>query len=117
MSNQLYEKVEEICKKIDLYAEKDISVKNQVKTKLYITKIKKLISMIEFSEANSYVRTMTTSENTYGSKELDEIEKNINNKEDNIKVINIYNGNSKNKNLIVKNKMKIWDKIKNIFKF
>ena len=52
MENELYEKVEEICQRIDSYTEKEITVKNQVKTDTYITKIKKLINMIQIAESN-----------------------------------------------------------------
>lgn len=62
MENELYEKVEEICQRIDSYTEKDTSVKNQVKTEIYTAKIKKLISMIEIEESNPYIEITNTEE-------------------------------------------------------
>lgn len=53
MEDKLYEKVDNICQRINSYAEKDISVKNKVKTEIYIDKIKKLINMIETAEGNA----------------------------------------------------------------
>ncbi len=50
MSNEVYEKVEIICQKIDAFTKKDFSVKNKIKTEVYTTKIKKLINMIEKAE-------------------------------------------------------------------
>lgn len=55
MSNKLYEKIETLCQRINLYTEKDTSVKNEVKTTLYITKINKLINMIETVENDTYI--------------------------------------------------------------
>ena len=53
MSNEIYEKVEKICQKIDAYTEKDFSVKNEIKTEVYTTKIKKLINMIEKADCST----------------------------------------------------------------
>lgn len=54
MNSQIYEKVNKICERIDSYTEKDYSIKNEVKTTSYITKIKKLINMIENAENSTY---------------------------------------------------------------
>lgn len=62
MANQLYEKVEELCQRIDSYTEKDISVKNQVKTTIYVEKINELINMIEIEESNPYIEISNTEE-------------------------------------------------------
>lgn len=55
MSNRFYNKIENLCQRIELYAQKDISVKNEVKTTSYITKINKLINMIENAEKDTYI--------------------------------------------------------------
>lgn len=47
MSSELYEKIEKLCQKVDAFTEKDFSVKNEIKTKSYSTKIRALIEMIE----------------------------------------------------------------------
>ncbi len=52
MANEIYVKIEELCKRINSYSEKDISVKNQVKTNIYIEKVSKLINMIEIAMNN-----------------------------------------------------------------
>lgn len=62
MSNELYEKVEKLCQKIDAYAEKDLSVKNEVKIKSYNTKIKTLINMIEKAETTAQSIRIDTEE-------------------------------------------------------
>ena len=62
MANKLYEKVEEICQRIDLYTEKEISVKNEVKSTIYTAKIKELISMIEIAENNPNIPTTSPKE-------------------------------------------------------
>ena len=62
MSNEIYEKVEKICKKIDAFTEKGFSVKNEVKTKSYSAKIKSLISMIEKAEATAQSTAIETEE-------------------------------------------------------
>lgn len=62
MINELYEKVEKLCQKIDAYAEKDLSVKNEVKIKSYNTKIKTLINMIEKAETTAQSIRIDTEE-------------------------------------------------------
>ncbi len=64
MSNEIYEKVEKLCQKIDAFAEKDFSVKNEIKTEAYIAKIKKLINMIEKAEATAQPGILETEDET-----------------------------------------------------
>ena len=64
MSNEIYEKVEKICQKIDAYTENDFSVKNEIKTEVYTTKIKKLINMIEKAETTAQPAIFDTEEKT-----------------------------------------------------
>lgn len=164
MSDKLYEKIEKLCQRIDLYANKDISVKNQVKTKLYIAKLEKLINMIENVENDTYIpkeiinikdriSNIYTEEDKYNPynenfyykdklEQLDgdidkliqelkaedeigyrnayiikEIENHIKDKKESVKVVNISNRNKKNHNLMIKDKVSFWDRIKSIFRF
>lgn len=72
MSNSLYEEVDKMCQRVDSYAEKDISVKNEVKTTLYITKIKKLIDMMENAENNAYTSIINTEEKPESNNKLED---------------------------------------------
>lgn len=164
MKSSVEEKIEDLCQRIDLYANKDISVKNTVKTTLYVTKIKKLISMIESLENDTYTpkeiinvkdRIIDDSEkenkydpystNFYYKDKLEqldgdisrlieelkaedevgyrnayiisEIEKAIKDKKESVKGVNISNHGKKNENLVLKDEMSFWEKIKSIFGF
>lgn len=88
MSNEIYEKVEKICKKIDSYTEKDFSVKNKVKIESYSTKIKKLINMIEKAETTAQSIKMDTEQKENGNQNDNTI--------DNTILEEKYNPNSEN---------------------
>lgn len=53
MNGRLDEKIERVCQRVDSYVKKDASVKNEVKTKVYIEKIKGLINMIEDAKVSA----------------------------------------------------------------
>ena len=50
---EVYERVENLCKKIEAYTTKVSSIKNEVKTEAYIKKVKRLVEMISSSEENT----------------------------------------------------------------
>ena len=50
---EVYERVENLCKKIEAYTTKVSSIKNEVKTEAYIKKVKRLVEMISSSEKNT----------------------------------------------------------------
>lgn len=64
---EIYERVEVLCKKIEAYTTKVSSIKNEVKTDVYIKKVKRLVEMISSSE-----------ENTDYDEQMDEKQENIN---------------------------------------
>ncbi len=146
MTNELLEKVEELCQRIDSYTEKEISVKNQVKTDTYVTRIKKLISMIENAENDPNIPKVNNEEEAnrtihilkedkynpyskdfYYRERLDKLDGNIDKlieelkAEDEVGYRNAYIIKEIERNIDIangniKNKVSLWEKLKSIFK-
>lgn len=86
---EVYERVENLCKKIEAYSTKVSSIKNEVKTVAYTKKVKKLVEMISFLEKNTdYAETIDEK-----TENINEIFKSVSDEE--IKA-SIYDPNSAN---------------------